>query len=349
MRHFKFKWLDNQGNETGVFRQRGAFDGETLAMNDVALPVASILALEARENRMVLSILTPNGELVTVAAVVSGLSARELKSAVDAARSGVWAQKEKEELEKKGEVHRYRDETCAHCRATVVLTDMETTPQLYCSYCDELTTTDAKPAMKSAERGLKICEECGMFSKPKKFTIFYFYFLFVVWGYRQQSTWRCPACMRGEAWKMLFGNLLFVLGIPVAVTELIRAYGGSISGPFAGLDKANIKASKGDPMKAVGDYRAILKRVPQSAGIKYNIGMGLLKQKTELAAESFKLALKDCANYSPAANALAHCYQELGQEEELKALRKKWGQEEPEPAADQPPPVPSDDPPPLPG
>lgn len=350
LNYFRFKWLNSEGHETGFFRQRGTFAGETLVMNDIALPIDSIASFDAREKYVAITVVTPQGEVTSVAAGISGMAARELKSAIDAACSGVWAQKEKKELESKGEGHRYRDESCRHCRATVVLTDMEPSPQVYCGYCDELSTTDAKPALLSAERGLKICEECGMFSRPKKFTIFYFYFLVVLWGCRQQAAWRCPACMRGEAWKMFFGNLFFILGVPVAIAQLIRAYGGSISGPFAGLDKANIKASQGDPMKAVDDYRAILKRVPNSAGIKFNIGMGLLKQKTELAAESFKLALKDCANYSPAANALAHCYQELGQEEELKALKKKWGQEEEQPEPKGPTPIPSagEEPPPLP-
>ncbi|MGB0580824.1 MAG: tetratricopeptide repeat protein [Limisphaerales bacterium] len=350
LNYFKFKWLNNEGKETGLFRKRGTFDGETLVLNDVALPIDSIVSFDAREKFIAVAVVTPQGEVTSIAAALSGMAASELKSRVDAACSGVWAQKEKKELEQTGEGHRYRDGCCRHCDATVVLTDMEPSPQVYCGYCDELSTTDAKPALLSAERGLKICEECGMFSRPKKFTIFYFYFLVVLWGFRQRVTWRCPACMRGEAWKMFFGNLLFVIGVPVAIAQLIRAYGGSVSGPFAGLDKANIKASRGEPIKAVDDYRAILKRVPNSAGIKFNIGLGLLKQKTEMAAESFKLALKDCANYTPAANALAHCYKELGQEEELKALKKKWGQEEPEPesGSQEPSALPTGEPPALP-
>jgi len=30
--------------------------------------------------------------------------------------------------------------------------------------------------------------------------------------------------MRGEAWKMFFGNLIFLLGVPVARIQLFRSY-----------------------------------------------------------------------------------------------------------------------------
>ena len=321
---FKFKWIAEDGSEEGFLRKKGSFDGNTLTLDDAQIPADSILSLETRGNRAIFTIHTGESEPSVCAIAVSGISARRLKGVVDISRSASWAKAEKEDLNQRGQGHLYHETQCRHCNAIITLSRMQITPQLYCSFCDTLTTIkDAQPA-PSTEKSLRICDECGMFSKPKKFTIFYFYFLFVIYGFRQNTTWRCPGCMRGEAWKMLFGNLIFILGVPVAIVQLIRSYGGSVTGKFAGLDKANILARKGKTAQALAQYREILKRVPVSAGLNYNIGFGLLETKPELAMDSFERALTNCANYTPAAQLLAHCYTKLGNTEKLRQLQYTW-------------------------
>ena len=327
---FKFRWLDEQGNETGFLRKHGSFDGETLVLDDAGIPAAVILQAETVEQRMVISVLSEDDQPATVAISLANVGAKELKSSIDIARSATWAGFEKERLEEEGRGHAYRDELCTQCGATLILTDMPRTPQLFCHFCDSLTTFEHDGQVLPGEHNYKICEECGMFSKPRKFTIFYFYFLLVVYGFSKRTTWRCPACMRGDAWKMFFGNLLFVVGVPVAIVQLIRSYGGSIiTGPAAGLDSANLKARKHDILGALKLYRAILDRVPHVAGVKYNVGLALWEQnETSRAAESFRLALDDCGNYVPAFHALAACYEELGEKEKLAELNAMWGTDE---------------------
>ncbi len=324
---FKFKWVDQNGNEEGFLRKKGSFDGELLKLDDVEIPAVAIISLETRDSRMIFSIPTEeNGQTVLVLAV-SGITAKELKAKVDVARSAAWAREERKEFEGRGEVHLYREATCQHCDAVLTMSRMEVTPQIYCSYCDTLTTTIPNQDTPPNEKTFKICDECGMFSQPKKFTIFYFYFLLIVYGFRQSTTWRCPACMRGEAWKMFFGNLIFVLGVPISIIQLIRSYGGTVSGKFAGLDSANIKARAGKTSKALEQYQTIAERVPCSAGLKYNIGISLLEQNPEMAAATFEMALGDCCNYSPAAGVLAHCYEQIGAKDKLVDLHRIWGTE----------------------
>jgi tetratricopeptide (TPR) repeat protein len=173
-----------------------------------------------------------------------------------------------------------------------------------------------------------------MYSKPRKFTIFYFYFLLVVYGFWSKPTWRCPACMRGVAWQMLFGNLLFVLGVPVAIVQLFRSYGFTeLSGPFKGLDKGNIHARKGNFEAALMQYREIMNRVPNCAGLKYNLGLALLQQGDKSsAAKSFASALDDCANYAPAYQRLRPLCEELGDAPRLAALKAQWETPEAAPA-----------------
>ena len=322
---FKFRWLNDQGHETGFLRKKGRFDGETISLDGTEIPVVVVIRTDLYDNRMILQAMAGD-EPVAIGFAVHKPSARELKTAIDAARSVTWAKLHREKLQEEGRAHAYRDEQCPNCNATVILTDMPRTPQLYCHFCNTLATVDPTVQYPAEERNLKICDECGMFSKPRKFSVFYFYFLLVVYGWHYRTTWRCPACMRGDAWKMFFGNLPFILGVPVALAQLARCYGGSVIGAFAGLDRANIKARKGDPLGALAGYRAILQRVSHSAGVKYNLGLALRQQgDIQRAAEMFRLALDDCTNYVPAYHHLAACYEQLGETEQLAELKRLWG------------------------
>lgn len=333
---FRFHWLNDQGQPQGFRRKKGRFDGELLVLDDVEIPAAAILHVEVRENRMAMAVMTADGKQATVLLMpASRRDTERIKSALDIARSDVWAQMHREELEKKGRGHAVRTSVCPHCDATLILTDMPVTPQIYCRFCHSLSTVSPDLEPVPGERTLRICDECGMFSKPRRFTIFYFYFLLVVYGFHYRFTWRCPPCMRGDAWKMLFGNLIFLLGVPVALVQLFRSYGGTdFVGPFKGLDTGNIRARKGDFAGALDQYRAIQERVPHSAGIKYNLGFALRQQgDRERAAGAFQAALDECSNYAPAYAHLRELYADLGATEQLKQLRRIWGEEEsPQPA-----------------
>jgi len=333
---FKFHWLSEEGQATTMFARKGSFDGEFLILEETEIPVGIILQSIVQENRMVLAFFTGDEENPVGHLLIQTGVANDLKEQLDIARSDVWAKQHKEELVKKGLGHTYRDEECPVCTARLILTDMPETPQLFCHFCDSLTTIDQAEEPVSREEDYSLCEECGMFSKPQKFTIFYFYFLLVVYGWWSKTTRRCPPCMRGEAWKMLFGNLIFLLGVPVAIIQLIRCYGAdTVSGKFKGLNAGNVHARAGDVAKALEMYREILERVPFSAGVKYNLGMALLMQgDDERAADTFELALEDCANYVPAYQQLQQLYPKMGEPEKLKELERIWSSGEDEEASD---------------
>jgi len=327
--NFKFKWIDEQGQAQGFYSRKGNFDGETLVLDDVTLPSAAVLDVDYRDKRMILSVLNADGDPVHLVFQVTKGSADRLKQLLGQARSRAWAKSHREQLESEGQGHVYRDVTCPHCQSVIDLTGFENTPQVSCEFCHALAEVDPMSieAPHKSEKQYRLCDECGMFSKPRKFTIFYFYFLLVVYGYSQRQTWRCPGCMRGEAWKMLAGNLVFVLGVPVALTQLFRAYGGTdVGGKYPGLDSANVKARSGKFQPAIADYRKILEKTPIAAGVKYNIALALIEREDwSGAASMLEFALADCANYQVAANALAGCYEKLGEEEKLAALKDQWG------------------------
>lgn len=326
---FKFHWLNQDGAATSMFRKRGQFDGETLTLEGTEIPAAVIVQSLVRDSRIVLSVVTGDEEEPIAHLLFQPSSKQatdELKSLLDIARSRCWARHHRETLKAKGLEHAYREEHCPVCSATLILTDMPRSPQVYCHFCDSLTTIEETETLVKNEHVFKICEECGMYSQPRKFTIFYFYFLLVIYGWWSKATWRCPVCMRKEAWKMLFGNLPFVLGVPVAITQLTRCYtSDAVSGAFKGLDTGNIRARNGNVVGALDLYRRILERVPHSAGVKYNLGMALLAQgDRERAADTFELALEDCSNYVPAYHQLKSLYLQLGETERLEELERIW-------------------------
>lgn len=323
---FKFHWLDDKGNQVGLRRKTGRFDGETLQLDETAIPVGSIVELFVRENKIVLSAAVGDGDVTALFMPATAAVAQSLKKAIDIVRSRVWAEQHREELAARNCGQTFRSAECPHCGAVSVLTGMPATPQVYCQFCQTLSTTGASAEPVAGEQHFRLCEQCGMYSKPRKFTVFYFYFLLVVYGFSSRSTWRCPGCMRGEAWKMLFGNLVFVLGVPVAMVQLFRSYGFTdFSGPFPGLDRANLLARKGDFTRALHQYREILMRVPNCAGLKYNLGLALLTQgNKQQAADAFALSLADCANYVPAYQFLKGLYAELGETQKLEALEAQW-------------------------
>jgi Tetratricopeptide repeat len=333
---FKFYWLNDEGQQIGVLRKKGSFDGETLVLDDVEIPAAVMTDVQFRDNRLVVSTVDVNGKPAYLAVLLSGGIAARLKGDLDHARSSTWAELHKKELAEKGRANAYREERCPHCDTMLILTDMPKTPQLYCHYCDTLTTLGGYEEPPAGEKDLRVCQECGMYAKPTRFMTFYFVFLLVVYWVSHGKTWRCPPCMRKEAWKMFFGNLLFLVGVPVAIVQLIRSYGGSSpGGAFKGLDTANLKARNGDVLGALEIYQSILGRVPHSAGLKYNIGLALLQQnELERAAESFRLSLEDCSNYVPAYHVLRALYEDLDEQDKLKELKRIWEDEEPEKPAE---------------
>lgn len=332
---FKFRFIGDNGHPEGLFRTKGELEGDVLRLGTDEVPVVAIVATETRDDRLILLLASQGPDPIPIAISASSGVVEHLKGEIDVVRSRLWADGSRASLREKGREHAYREQDCASCGATLILTDMPVTPQVYCHFCKAFTTEQdgghQEPAVETTHR---LCDECGLFSAPRRFTIFYFYFLLVVYGFSSRTTWRCPACMRGEAWKMFFGNLLFVLGVPVAIVQLLRAYGSSRVGRYQGLDQANVHARAGRAREALGLYEQIAERIGPCAGVKYNAGMALVQaRKHAEAVVMLEASLADCSNYGPSYGALVKCYARTGQEDRLLALQRVWGDGDEEPGA----------------
>src|SRR5690606_20903433 len=129
----------------------------------------------------------------------------------------------------------------------------------------------------------------------------------------------------------LAGNLIFVLGVPTALMQPYRSYGGAARGAISpGLAASNLRAQPGDRSGAIASYQSTLSCRPTPAGVKHNLGLAFLqKEQYEQAARMFEFALADCSNYQPSAGLLAGCYDRLGEEEKLAELKRVWQVEDP--------------------
>ncbi len=323
---FKFKVLDDNGNETGFLSKKGSFDGETLVLDEATIPIVAILRAQRRFNRLVLTLLQQDGTTTMAGVAITGGNLAGLMELLNQCTSDTWAQMRKDALAKEGRAGEFRSEACPYCQATLDLTLFPPTPQIYCSYCETVVTkTGTAPP---DEKTFRVCERCGLYAQPKGFTTFYFIFLVVVFQWSYRRTYMCNACMRGEAWKMFFGNFLFILGLPFAIVQLVRAYfgGSSLSRSFAGLDKANALAKRGKIEASAAEYELIEGRLTHCAGVKYNRGVAHeTAGQSDDAATHLGRALDDCANYTPAYNALCAVFEKLGRTAELNSLRKRWG------------------------
>lgn len=330
---FKFRLLDDNGNETGFFRsKRGSFDGEILRLEEAKIAADSMYNVTVRDKFMSVTYMTDQGEIEGLAFSVYKTDIKELKQSIDISRSDKIAQREQQRLIEAGQADGFRTEICPHCQATISLNNLPQTPQTFCDFCETLFTVDGHLDQNSLDRDdektHRLCDDCGMYAHPRRFSIFYFYFLLVVYGWSYRKTYRCPGCMRGDAWKMFFVNMFGVLGLPVAVMQLVRSYfpGGSKGGKLKGLDNANVLANKGKIEKALDSYESLMDSLPLNAGLKYNIGSGLATKGDFAHAEPmYQMSLEDCANYWPSLQGLLACYQMQEKTDELNQLRLRYG------------------------
>ena len=326
----------DEGNVSGgMFAMAGSFDGKNLTLDEDIYPIKSILGTGIAE-KVLSVVVTQEGEWLNLTMIIKGEDPDTIKRAIDGARSSFDSAEEHKQLVEQGQGASFRSQQCPHCSATISLSKFADSPQCYCHYCETLFTIrdqygshqlESQTLDRSLEKKYRLCDECGMYSFPRKFTKFYFIFLVYFIHFIHDKTVRCPGCMRKEAWKMLFGNIFGLLGLPVAFMQLFRSYRGRVEkGPLKGLDDANLLANRGKVGKALDRYDALMDNLPINAGIKYNIGSGLLTEGDVAHAETmFLLSLEDCSNYGPSLQGLHFCYESLGKNEELQDLLFRMG------------------------
>ena len=309
----------------GKFQGPGSFDGNCLRLGEQAFTVDQIQGFGVADGKLSVQWLDEKNGLLYTEVELYGIEDHQLEQAIVAAQTYRLAAEEKDRLVKIGQVESYEDVVCPFCQATILLVDLPSTPQVFCEYCETLFSRDRKE-LGDEERSYRICEGCEMYSRPRQFSVFYFYFLIFTFGFHHDSKFRCSACMRNSAWLMVLGNLFGLIALPFALIQLFRSYSEkNQAGMFQGLDDANAMASRKKIELALDKYDEVMDRVPVNAGIKFNVARGLaLKKDFEHARQMYEMSLDDCANYWPAIHGLIDCLDELDDVDQLVETRKFW-------------------------
>ena len=309
----------------GKFQGPGSYDGVRLCLGEQSFRVQQILDLQVDQGTLTISWIDDDEQPLFAEVQIYGIPADELRQHLRAGLTKATAAAEKERLIETGQLDSYQDIVCPFCKSTIMLVDVPYTPQVFCEECQTLFSRD-REEIGDIERFFRVCAGCDMYSRPRHFSVFYFYFLIFTFGFHHDSTFQCSACMRRSAWKMVIGNLFGLLALPFALIQLKRAYTTeSLTGVFEGLDDANGLAARKKIELALDKYDLVMDRVPINAGVKFNIAKGLmLKKDFEHARQMFEMSLEDCANYWPSIMGIVDCLEALGDEAQLAATRKFW-------------------------
>jgi len=322
---FKFKEINDNGQPTGLFSTRGAVTPHALVLGNDQVPLANVIAAEGHTHNLVVRWYTDSGAVSHHAFRVTSGGVKNVLRRINQACSHAKAGQRREQLDLENRAGEYRQWNCPHCHSAVDLSGCEETPQTWCPYCDALYTLAA--GAPAEEPSFSCCDQCGLYSQPKPFTVFYFWFVFVAFGYEYQIKRMCNVCMRKEVWKMLAVNFLFVVGTIPTLVQIFRAYfgGSNLSSTFRELDAGNVAAQKGDFAGASALYERVLEKQPHSAGVFYNLGLAQYQAgNLDHSASALTASLNACINYSPAFVALSNLLETTGDSERLERVRQRF-------------------------
>lgn len=320
---FRYNSTDKEG---GVLSRAhaGVVDYPGLSLGNEQLPLERLITVQHWLDRLQVVYVGNDGSLLQRVITIKSGNCRRVHSALSQLISARHAEAHRVALAQAGLEGEYVTQRCQACHATIDLSSKPVTEQIYCRYCDSLTT----PAAEATEAAdYRICESCGFFDRPREFTTFYYVFLIVVHFHSTKKYVICRNCRRRESWKMLGGNLPGVLGVLPALVQLARSYvaGGLGKSAFAGLDQANALAQNKRIDEAAELYDQIIERIGPSAGVSYSHGLALLQaERLEPAMVQFQRALLACSTYTPAYSKLCECYERLGMRDALEALHEVW-------------------------
>lgn len=322
---FKFKYVNHEGREEGFLQKQGEVTQDILRLDKEELPIAAIIKAETKFKRIILYLAQNSGEILPLVLSIAK-NCDDVFKRVNSALSFKRAEARMESLTNAGRGESFNAVDCVHCSSIIDLTELPNSPDVFCDYCETIQASDG--TKRPTDEKFRICDQCGFFGQPREFTVFYFYFLIVIYGWREQKVHMCSTCMRKEAWKMFFGNLLFILGVPFALIQLCRVYfgGSALSQEFKELDTTNTHAKQGKLVKAEQGYKKMLLKAKSTAGIHYNLGLLYSNAgKLDEAAQSFTASLQHCINYTPAINGLIDCYQKLSRTDDLQKIKARYG------------------------
>jgi hypothetical protein len=304
---FKFRFVQN-GQARGLRAKAASASSDALVLDGEPIQYEDIVDTTSQDKRLILALASTVQlgqksakacqEGGVLALEVQGVQARDLERTVDRRASALAAQRHKRELAAADEESRYWVMTCPHCEATIDLSDFKRTSCVYCRYCKSIL--DQGGSIVSSGDAYRVCSECQMFGRVRGYTVFYFYFLLVVYGFSYGRRYLCDTCAVRTAQRALLLNFIFLLGIPLSIYMWAKALTGH-EPEMKDLPKANALARKGKAKEAEAIYGRLLQRLPDHPGLLLNQGIGYLHAGDgQQGVESLNRSLRACSNYQPA-------------------------------------------------
>ncbi|MHA2363459.1 MAG: hypothetical protein ACXAC7_05850 [Candidatus Hodarchaeales archaeon] len=303
---FKFKFVKD-GQTKGYKSKFGYVSENYINLDDDKIEYNLIVDTAIREKRLAIVFLDTQSfdektkkfliENYTLAMEIQDAEADELKRFIDIKASKIYAEKNKARLEKEGKIDLFKTVNCPNCTAIVDLSELNESTYTYCDFCNSIFAETTKIISNGDDYGT--CSECHMYGKIQGYTVFHFYFLLLIYGYRHEKRYLCNTCALKVAKKTLLTNLLFLLGIPSALSMWIKAR-KKIDPEYLPLIQANRKGSDGKFRESDPLYEKIMIKFPDHPGILYNQARAhLIGRDSEQGIHYLKKSLDACSNYYP--------------------------------------------------
>ncbi len=304
---FKFQFMAKE-RALGLFAQKGSAQQDSLVLQDERIPYQALQSAVSRDDLLILG-LSPSAQLSDklrknlvgnqfLVLKTSGAKPIQIKRPINLYLSATQAEAHRQSLARAGRENQYQTVNCPHCGSTVDLSERDATAYLYCQYCDSIFRRNSEMVSDGDSYG--ICDECHLFGRLQGRTLFYFYFLVVVYGYSVRRRFVCDTCAIRLAKRALLINLIFLLGVPSAIYLWVKAASGHAP-DWGELTKANDLARQGKYAQADEIYQRLLSHYPDHPGLLFNQGFGHLQGKDMLGAQNFLgRSLRACNTYLPA-------------------------------------------------
>ncbi|MFO0952653.1 MAG: hypothetical protein U0835_16205 [Isosphaeraceae bacterium] len=336
---FRFKFLDDWGNEDGFLAARGELNGRTLVLGpdeDDRVPLGDVARVVLRGNRLGLTVMTGGGraealELVVKSGPRGGQDeALRLKNGIDrvvSARRAAWRLGA---LRMEDNARVFRTADCGHCGASVDLTGFAETPTVYCPYCDALSTSasaEGQACCHEADRHYRRCDGCGYFGRPQAFTEAFPVFLSTRGFWRTRRRDLCRDCLASEGWDALCRTLPTVYGAATAAFRLIagRLRAPGCSHGYEGMDIANTQAHAGRPEAAdPGAGAPVAVAAARGGDVADRPGRRRAAGDWSACLDAVNAAWADCSNYTPALTLAVKSLKALARHAEAEALTARW-------------------------
>lgn len=296
------------GRPLGLFDYKATATQTELIIGEDRIPYDAIAIVRQRDMSVAFTLLrdVPLGkkaqkavgdERVLVLAVHKK-QGRALTQHVNRVVSQLAAERHHQELLRTGQADQFHTVICPHCGATIDCSGAEITPYIQCVYCQTIMTRELN--VISDGTIYQHCPSCSMYGRIRKYTSFQFYFLVIAYGYSYQQVFLCDTCAEKLAKRNLLVNLIFILGVPMALIMWVRALSKRDSFIKA-LDRANELAAKGNYTQSDEIYTMLLQDQPEHPAILMNQALGHFNaQDTTGGSAILQRALRACSSYAPA-------------------------------------------------